>query len=145
MLDTIRAAMHIKGRRNAAIARELDRTPHTVNQWFGGRAYIPHRIRTALEAAIGAPVDWPAYEAEYQEAKARTPAPALADPAPAPAPRPAPAPQMPAKAPNRPATAPRRITATPPAQKPPARPAVPAMAATGFLSRLFKDDGDLFV
>lgn len=154
MLEALHAAICVKGRKNAAIARELDVTPHTVTGWLSGRNPIPARKRNALETAIGAPVDWPAYDAQFAAHQASRPArpdPAPAPPSPAPMPAapaiaaPALAP-MPRSAPQRPATAPRRLTATPPPQKP-ERPsgAAPAPAARkgGILGFLFdpSDDG----
>lgn len=145
MLKSLKSAVHIKGRKNTAIARDLERTPHTVNKWLCGSSVIPQRCRAGLEAAIGAPIDWAAYEAEFAELDA----PRAAKRAAAAAPPPAPAPEMPATAPNPPAQAPRRLTATPPPAKPTPRPAAPPKASApvpparkGLLASLFSDDGD---
>ena len=107
MLDCILKAVAVKGRRNAAIARDISRDPATVTAWFSGKNPIPHRVRTALDTAIGAPVDWAAYDAEFA-AMARRAAPAPAPAAPAsrpapPAPRQAAPAQRPAEARQRPA------------------------------------------
>ena len=121
MLQAIEEAIALKGRSNTAIAREVARTPQTVTGWFSGRFYIPVRIRNALCDAIGAQIDWDAYERDYYAAQAERAARPAPAPAPRPIPRPAPPPappQMPATATQRPATTPRRITATPPTQKP---------------------------
>lgn len=154
MLKSIQTAVFIKGRKNTAIARDMERTAHTVNQWFCGAIRIPHRARSGLETAIGAPIDWDAYDAEFAaldapRAAKRAEKKAFAPPAP-PAPPPAPI-ETPAEAPKKPAEAPRRLTATPPPKKPTTRPEAPpkAPAATpparkGFFATLLKDDGDLF-
>lgn len=152
MLPSIKAALRVKARRNAAIASELDRNAETVTKWFSGKYYIPQRVRFALDTAIGCPVDWEAYEADYAAdndrrfaLKAEAAAPAPEPVAPPPAPKAvslAPAPLKIA------ATAPRRLVASAPIQKPPARPqATPTAPAAkqGFLSRfLASDPGDMF-
>lgn len=138
MLPSLEAAYCVKGRKKAAIAREMEMTPGHVSKWFAGVFYIPKPKRRTLETALGATVDWEAYEGEFlakQEAKG----PAPVDPPPA---APAPARQMPAEAPKPPATAPRRLTGTPPTQKP--TPAPVAKKTGGLFGFLTSNDGDLF-
>lgn len=139
MLDCIAKAIRVKGRKNSAIAAQIDRKPGTLTGWFSGKTYIPARIRAALSEAIGHPVDWDAYEAEVAaiggKSTENTPAaPQSADPWGATPPqRPA------ARAPE----APKPISAPiqPPRQKaPPAPSPAPAAAPRGILSRFVKDD-----
>lgn len=105
MLQTIQKAVMVRGRKNAAIARDIGREPATITAWFSGRSPVPARIRQALDAAIGSPVDWPAYDAEFaalgraRDRQKPTTAPA------APAPRPAAPPPRPAEARRKPAEA----------------------------------------
>lgn len=148
MLKTIEAAISVKARKNAAIARDLEKSSQTVTAWFSGRCYIPRRVRIALCNAIGAEIDWPAYECDYAEAKAareasRTTAPAPAIPATAPT-----APPMPRAAPQISAATP-KLTARPPT--PPATQkatVAPAKALSSpsrsFLGSIFRDEQDIF-
>lgn len=151
MLNSIKSAVYVKGRKNTAIARDVERSTHTVNQWFCGAIPIPIRARSGLETAIGAPIDWDAYSAEFAaldapRAAKRAEKKALPPPAP-PAPPPATI-EKPAEAPKSPAEAPRRLTATPPPKKPAMRPEAPAKAPAampparkGFFATLLADDG----
>lgn len=145
MLPSIKSAVSIKGRRNVAIARDIDRKDDTVTAWFSGRLAIPLRMRQALDEAVGAPIDWEAYGREYAEEHDRrynAKAEAAPRPVAAPAPPVAPAPLKIA------ATAPRRLVAAPITPKAAPRPqAAPTASAPkpGFLSRfLASDAGDLF-
>lgn len=105
MLQTIQNAVMVRGRKNAAIARDIGREPATITAWFSGRSPVPARIRQALDAAIGSPVDWPAYDAEFA-ALGRARDRRKPDTAPAaPAPRPAAPPPRPADARRKPADA----------------------------------------
>lgn len=148
MLPSITTALQVKARRNAAIARDIGRNPETVTKWFSGKYYVPKRVRVALDTAIGCPVDWEAYEADYAaDNDRRFAAKAEATP-PAPEPAPPPAPKPPAAPVKIAATAPRRLAASPPSQKQTSRPQAPATAPAakpGFLSRfLASDPGELF-
>lgn len=109
MLQSLHSAVIVKGRKNSAIARDIDRDPDTVTGWFAGRNPIPARIRNALDAAIGSPVDWPAYDAEFAAlGRAKTARKAPPPPA-APAPRPAAPSPRPAEARRKPAEAPEAV------------------------------------
>lgn len=148
MLQSIEASISVKARKNAAIARDLEKSSQTVTAWFSGRCYIPRRVRIALCTAIGAQIDWPAYEAEYAEAKAaraasRSPAPAPAIPATPPT-----APAIPRAVPQIRAVAP-KLTARPPTQPAPQKaPVAPAPALSepkrSFLGSIFRDEQDIF-
>lgn len=137
MLASVFDAIRVKGRSNKAIAAACNRHSQTVTAWFSGRIYIPLRVRNSLCEAIGAEIDWAAYEAEFasaQERRAARPAPRLVpDPAPAGdhAPHDAPPPQLPRPAPARPPAAPQARHAPRPAEKPQARPVPPPVANTG--------------
>ena len=146
MLTSIQSALAETGKSNAAISRAVGRSPQTIWNWFSGHVEIPHRMRKNLCDAIGAEIDWPAYEVEFAAIAASRPEKAPAPPRPSIVP---PAPQMPAAPPQRPATAPRRLTATPPAKRP-QRPSAPApiepARSRGILGFLFdpSDDGAKF-
>lgn len=134
MLNSVHSALAQTGKSNAAVARALNKSTQTICYWFGGKITIPERMRAPLCAAIGAEIDWPAYEAELAEAQANRPAkperpPALhrAEDRPAPPP----APKMPAEAQTRPVQPHRRLTATPPTQKPTRAPVAPSSAPSG--------------
>lgn len=124
MLPAILAAVAMTGKKNKQIAVECDRSPAHITEWFCGRCHIPARMRKRVQDAIGAEIDWQAYEAEFSAVQAaRRPAPAADAPPPAPA--------MPRQAPQ---DAEKR--ASPPAvpqptQKPPSRPQAPSSASTG--------------
>lgn len=152
MLQCLKSALSVKGRYNRQIAADIGRSEQTVSAWLNGRKPVPPRARVALATAIGADVDWQAYDAEYCAAqadrRANPPSPTL-PPVPAkPAPRPAP--RMPAEAQTRPVETPRRLTATPPAEKQTRAPAAPSSASKanggifGFLKFDDSDDGMKF-
>lgn len=128
MLPAILAAVSMTGKKNKQIAVECDRSPAHITEWFCGRCHIPARMRKRVQDAIGAEIDWQAYEAEFSAVQAaRRPAPAADAPPPAPPPAPAmprPAPQDAQKRASIPA-------APPPTQKQQPRPQAPSSATTG--------------
>lgn len=147
MLQCIAKAIRVRGRKNSAIAAQIDRKPGTLTGWFSGKTYIPQRPRAALSEAIGAPIDWDAYEAEFAAVQGRAPTAAKPPAAHVSAdPWGATMPQQPA-APRQEATKPFVAPTQPKANPAPSAPApAPAAPRRGLLAGLVKDDpaGDWF-
>lgn len=149
MLSCFDAALRVKGRKIAQIARDLEMSASAIHSWFSGRKIVPDRKRGALDAAIGARVDWAAYAREVSKT-AGTSAP-TAPPKPAAAPQAramAPADTWGAEPPRKPPAAP-QARATAPADtwgedappKPTAAPqARPTAPRRGFFGSLIRDD-----
>ena len=65
-MNALQIAHRVKARKIAQIARELGRTYQTVSRWISGKSPVPELMRGPLAEALGAAVDWAAYDAERQ-------------------------------------------------------------------------------
>ncbi len=75
MLDAIRIAHNVYGKRRKEIAQEVGVAPNTIFKWFNGYAKIPEHRRASLDRAMKARVDWMKYEGDFAANKNGPPRP----------------------------------------------------------------------
>ncbi len=65
MIDAIRRAHNVYGKRRKDIAAELNVAPTTIYKWFNGHSTIPEHRRASLDRVFCEPVDWTQYERDF--------------------------------------------------------------------------------
>lgn len=66
MLASLESAYGVMARKKTRIAEDLEIKPQTLHAYLSGLYPIPPRRYAAFDRAIGAPVNWDAYLADFE-------------------------------------------------------------------------------